>query len=497
MLISSNMKQVVIIGSGFAGLSAACFLAKSGFEVTVLEKNEQAGGRARVFQNLGFTFDMGPSWYWMPDIFERFFQQFGSSVAEHYQLTRLDPSYRVYFGPSDYYDVPANWEQLASDFEQWEPGAARKLAMFLAEAEIKYQQGIGNFVFKPGRSVLEFCNWTTLKGALQLDLFSNFKQHVGQYFRHPRILKILEFPVLFLGATPEKTPALYSLMNFADIKLGTWYPKMGMGQIVKGMQSIATSLGVRFHFEEEVRTIDVEPGGKAHQVVTDKGIYEADVVVANADYAFVDQTLLEPHFRSYNSAYWESRVMAPSSLLYYVGLEGKVENLVHHNLFFDEDFALHAKEIYEKPRWPSKPLFYLSVPSKTDESVAPKGCENLFFLIPTAPGLMESDEIAEAYFQLLASKTKSLTGNDIASKIMVKIPYGPRNFVADYHAHKGNAYGLANTLRQTSMLKPSLKSKKVKNLFFTGQLTVPGPGVPPALISGEVVAKEIIKEFQS
>lgn len=491
------MKKVVVIGSGFAGISAACFLAKAGFNVTILEKNQQAGGRARVFEKEGFTFDMGPSWYWMPDVFERFFNQFGTTVAEHYHLTRLDPSYRVYFGPGDYFDVPADWKQLAAEFEKWETGAAQKLDKFLSEAEIKYKEGIGNLVFKPGQSVFEFCNWTTLKGAVHLDLFSNFKKHVTQYFRHPRILKILEFPVLFLGATPEKTPALYSLMNFADIKLGTWYPHKGMGQIVKGMVSVAESLGVQFQFDQEVLEIEVNEKRKAQRVVTQKAQFEADVVVANADYAHVDQHLLRPDFRTYSSEYWNSRVMAPSSLLYYVGLNGRVANLAHHNLFFDEDFSVHAKEIYQEPKWPIKPLFYLSAPSITDRSLAPDGCENLFFLIPTAPGLMDNEEILDSYFHMVANKTKQLTGNDILKQLVMKVPYGPRNFVHDYHAHKGNAYGLANTLLQTALLKPSIHSKKVTNLYFTGQLTVPGPGVPPALISGEVVAGEIIKQHRS
>lgn len=490
------MKQVVVIGSGFAGLSAACFLAREGFRVLVLEKNEQPGGRARVMHKEGFTFDMGPSWYWMPDIFERFFQQFGSSVAAHYQLHRLDPSYRVYFGSGDYYDVPADWQQLARDFEKWEPGAAARLNKFLTEAEIKYREGIGKLVFKPGQSIFEFCNWTTLKGALQLDLFSNFKKHVGQYFRHPRILKILEFPVLFLGATPEKTPALYSLMNFADIRLGTWYPQMGMGQIVKAMVAVAEQLGVEFLYNQEVTSVEVHADRKVKMVHTQNQSFSADVLVANADYAHVDQQLLPKPFRTYSAQYWENRVMAPSSLLYYVGLKSKVKNLLHHNLFFDEEFAQHARDIYESPRWPTKPLFYMSVPSKTDNTLAPEGCENLFFLIPTAPGLLDNDNIADQYFQILTNKTLQLTGNDIVPEMLFKVPYGPRNFVSDYHAHKGNAYGLANTLRQTALLKPSLRSKKVRNLFYTGQLTVPGPGVPPALISGEVVAKEIIKSFQ-
>jgi phytoene desaturase len=342
---------------------------------------------------------------------------------------------------------------------------------------------------------MEFANLTTLKGLLQLDLLSDFKKHVSKYFRHPKILKILEFPVLFLGATPERTPALYSLMNFADIRLGTWYPMHGMGQIVKGMVSVAKSLGVEFRYHQEVVHIRVHTDGMAKEVVTETETFQADVVLANADYAHVDRRLLAPRFRSYSEKYWDSRVMAPSSLLYYCALDTKVKNLQHHNLFFDEDFSLHAKQIYNLPSWPEKPLFYLSAPSLTDPHIAPEGKENLFFLIPTAPGLLENEEILNRYFDYVAEKTERYTGNAIREDLLFKIPYGARNFISDYHSLKGNAYGLANTLMQTAVLKPSIRSKKVRNLLFTGQLTVPGPGVPPSLISGEVAAKEIIQEF--
>lgn len=489
------MKRVIVIGSGFSALSASCFLARAGFRVTVLERHSQAGGRARVMHREGFTFDMGPSWYWMPDVFDRFFRQFGKETSDYYKLVRLSPSYRVFFENGEPFDVPADWNELAAIFETWEPGAAGRLSAFLHEAEIKYREGMGNLVFKPGKSLFEFANWTTLKGLFQLHLLSDFQRHIKKYFRDPRILKILEFPVLFLGATPDKTPALYSLMNFADLRLGTWYPMDGMNQIVKAMVSLATSLGVDFEYEADVKRIGVDTTGRARTVETSKGDFEADVVLAGADYAHVERELLEPRWRSYSDAYWESRVMAPSSLLFYCGYEGKTQNLRHHNLFFDEDFSGHARHIYDKPGWPAKPLFYLSAPSVTDPGVAPPGKENLFFLIPTAPGLMENEEISDRYFDYMAAKTERYTGNAISRNTLFRIPYGASHFVQDYHALKGNAYGLANTLLQTAIFKPGLRSKKVKNLIYTGQLTVPGPGVPPSLISGEVAANEIIQSF--
>ena len=489
------MTKVVVIGSGFSALSASCFLAARGYRVQVLEKHNQAGGRARLLQKDGFNFDMGPSWYWMPDVFERFFSCFGKEVSQYYDLQRLDPSYRVFFGEGDHYDVPASFEKLAADFEQWEPGAAGRLHRFLKDAEIKYREGIGNLVFKPGKSILEFTGIRTLKGLLELNLLSDFKRHTLRYFSHPKILKILEFPVLFLGATPEKTPALYSLMNYADIRLGTWYPKGGMYKIVEGMVSLAKELGVEFHFGQEVKKIIIEKNGRASRVETEKASFTADLVVSGADYAHTEQALLDPAWRNYSAAYWDSRVLAPSSLLSYCGLNAKAENLQHHNLFFDEDFSVHAREIYDRPAWPEKPLFYLSAPSLTDPLAAPEGKENLFILIPTAPGMLEDDSIHDHYFAYVAEKVLRYTGNDLKKDLLFRIPFGARNFISDYHALRGNAYGLANTLMQTAILKPSLRNKRVKNLLYTGQLTVPGPGVPPALISGEVAAHEIFRDF--
>jgi phytoene desaturase len=486
--------KVVVIGSGFSGLSAATCLAENGYDVTILEKNNTPGGRARSFSELGFTFDMGPSWYWMPDVFESYFNQFGKSTSDYYDLIRLDPSYRVVFSDEDIVDVPASLEELKRLFEQWEKGSAKKLDAFLQQAAYKYEVGIEKLVYKPSRSISEFISLKLLMDVLRMDVFQSIHKHIRRYFSHEKIIKLLEFPILFLGALPENTPALYSLMNYADIKLGTWYPMGGMHKIVEGMVQLAEEKGVKFLYGQDVQEIQVNEG-RATGVSTSIDVIEADIIVASADYHHVETNLLPQKDRSYSDSYWESRVMAPSSLLFYLGVNKKLQNLQHHNLFFDEDFGPHAQEIYESPAWPSKPLFYVSAPSITDASVAPEGCENLFMLIPVAPGLEDSEEIREYYYNLLMDRLERITKQEIRTAVVFKRSYAHQDFIKDYHAFKGNAYGLANTLMQTALLKPSLKSKKVNNLFYTGQLTVPGPGVPPSLISGRVVAAEVIKEF--
>ncbi len=487
-----------MVGAGFAGLAAASSLAQAGWRVTLLEKNGGPGGRARVFRAQGFTFDMGPSWYWMPDVFEQYFARFGKKVSDYYELVRLDPSYQVVFGlggerREDVLKIPAGMAELRAMFEELEPGSAARLDAFLAQAAYKYEVGINKFVHLPGRSLLEFADWRLLTGALRLDLWQSMSKHVRKFFSNEKLLKLVEFPVLFLGATPENTPALYSLMNYADLALGTWYPLGGMHRIVEGMVSVAEELGVEIRYDQEVQEIVVE-NGRATAVRTATGLVPADVVVAGADYHHVEQRLLKPEHRRYSAAYWDQRTMAPSSLLFYLGVGKKLANLLHHNLFFDEDFARHAHEIYESPQWPSRPLFYASVPSKTDPSVAPEGQENLFLLMPVAPGLADDETTREKYYNLMMDRLEQHCGHSVRDAVVFKRSYAHQDFLADYNSFKGNAYGLANTLRQTANLKPGLKSKKVKNLYFTGQLTVPGPGVPPSLISGQVVAKEVLKE---
>jgi phytoene desaturase len=488
------MKSAIIIGSGFAGLSAASFLAKAGWRVTVLEKHDMPGGRARQLREQGFTFDMGPSWYWMPDVFERYFAQFGKKVSDYYTLHRLDPSYRVYWADS-FTDISPDITAFKAMLNDWEPGAGEKLDAFLKEAAYKYKTGIGNLVFKPGRSVREFAEWQAIKGIFRLDIFSSIRKHIQKYFRHPRIRQLLEFPVLFLGALPDNTPALYSLMNYADIVGGTWYPEGGMYSVVDGMYRLAKELGVEFRFGENVTRIDLI-SSIAKKVITAQNEYEADIVVGNADYHFIENNLLPAAYRSYREDYWEKRLMAPSCLLYYVGIKKRLKNIRHHMLIFDRAFEEHAREIYITKQWPQEPLFYVSASSVTDPGVAPPGAENLVFLVPVAAGLEgDTGALRNHYFGHILKRFENHIGEPIADFIIYKKSFSVSDFVHEYNSFKGNAYGLANTLMQTSIFRPSCRSKKVRNLFYTGQLTVPGPGVPPALISGEVVAAEVLKYF--
>ena len=488
--------SAVVIGSGFAGLAAAASLARMGFAVTVLEKNDTPGGRARVWREQGYTFDMGPSWYWMPDVFEQYFSAFGKGTADLYHLTRLDPSYQVIFNHEDRWDVPAGVPALRTFFEQIEAGAGEKLLTFLEEARLKYELGMNDLVRQPALSWSEFVRWRVLAGMMRSAVFSSLRSHVRKHFKDERLRMLLEFPVLFLGATPQDTPALYSLMNHADMALGTWYPMGGMGKVVDAMASLARESGVQFRFNAPVERLTVSDGIVTGALVNGAHV-SADIVVAAADYHHVEHDLLPAELRDHTEAYWDQRVMAPSSLIFYWGMDRRLSGLQHHNLFFDEAFDQHARDIYTVPKWPEHPLMYVCCPTVTDPSVAPPGHENLFVLIPIAPGLTDTPEVREHYRARVVAKLSTITGINLAQHLTVQRSYCVNDFTADHNAYRGNAYGLANTLRQTAVLKPRMKSRKVKGLYFAGQLTVPGPGVPPSLISGQVVADLIMNDMKN
>jgi phytoene desaturase len=483
------MKSIAIIGSGFSSLSAACYLAQQGHTVSVYEKNSTLGGRARRLQKDGFSFDIGPTWYWMPDVFEKFFADFGKKPSDFYTLDKLNPGYEVYFDDNESFKISGNLDEIYDLFEKEEKGSAARLKVFLDQAKRNYEIAVQNLVYQPGVSPLELVTRDTI-GRLHL-LLTNIQTQIRKNFKSPRLRKLLEFPVLFLGAKPSNTPALYNFMNWADFGLGTWHPKDGMYAVIEGIQNLAKELGVKFFLNTSVKKVGVENGTATSLMINDDMI-KVDIVLSGADYHHTE-SLLDMQHRQYSETYWSKKTFAPSALLFYVGFNKKLSNVSHHTLFFDTDFTLHSEEIYDEPQWPSQPLFYASFPSITDNFFAPSGSEAATFLIPIATDLEDTEELREKYFKIILARLEKLTGQSLMGNIVLKQSYCINDFKNDYNSYGGNAYGLANTLTQTAFLRPKIKSRKVKNLFFCGQLTVPGPGVPPALISGKIAAELIHK----
>lgn len=487
-------KKVVIIGAGIGGLATAALLAKAGFEVTVLEKNKTVGGRARVIKTKGFVFDMGPSWYLMPDVFERFFARFDKKPSDFYTLVRLDPAYRMFFDKKNPIDIVKKLSKNIALFEKLEKGGGKKFLQYLDESKYKYDTAMKGFIYKEYKSLSDFFSFSIIKDSPKLRIFDSVDSYVKRFFSSPIARKILEYNIVFLGGNPSNTPALYSIMAHIDFNLGVWYPLGGMGKVVTALEKLARKYGADIICESDVTTIEVHDK-IARAVHVGKKKYPADIVVANADYPFVETKLLSKEHQTYNASYWEKKTVAPSAFIAYLGIKGKVKGLTHHNLFVENDWMKHFDHIFKEPTWPESFSYYVSCPSKTDTTIAPKGDENIFILVPVAPGLQDTPEIRERYFEKVIGMLEETTHDSIQNRIVYKKIFTVDDFKKDYNAYKGTALGLTHTLMQSAFFRPSMRSRKVKNLFYAGQYTHPGIGVPMVMIAAEIISDSIQKDY--
>ena len=488
-------KKAVVVGAGIGGLSVAALLAQDGFQVTLVEKNEQPGGRARVYRHNGFVFDMGPSWYLMPDVFERYFALFGKKPEDFYQLQRLDPNYRIFFGNEKISDIPAQREKLTRLFNTMMPGGGEKLEAYLGHAKEQYDIAMQEFMYRDYTSMLNFLSWRFITKGVKLRILENIDDFVKRYFSDDDIRKIFEYTMVFLGGSPRNTPALYAIMSHVDLDLGVWYPLGGMGMLVQALQRLGEHCGVEYLFNKPVRHIEVDGHNTARGVSTDDGTITADIVVMNADYQHVETSLLPARFRTYTDRYWQKKVMGPSAFILYLGLGRKVPGLVHHNLLLEPSWNDHFRQIFDEPAWPDRFSYYVSCPSKTDRTVAPDNCENIFVLVPVAPGLEDTDDIRNTYYEKVLDHLCTVLGDDLRKDIVVRRTYAHRDFIQDYNAYRGTALGMSHTLLQTAVFRPAHKSKKIRNLFYTGSYTHPGVGVPMVMIASQIVSQRIREEY--
>ncbi|WP_414469487.1 phytoene desaturase family protein [Methanobacterium sp. ACI-7] len=488
--------NVIIVGAGFGGLSASALLAKKGFDVTVIEKNEQPGGRASVYGDKEFYFDMGPSWYLMPDVYEKFYAQFDKKPEDFFKLERLDPSYRIFFGNKKQVDVASDLEKNYSLFDSLEENGSQKLKEYLKSSEELYDFSIDEMLYKDYNSILDFLNGKLLLRGYKLNMWENLQHYVNKRFESDEAKKILEYAIGFLGGSPANTPSFYHLMSHVDLTMGVFYPQGGMRKVVDSIYKLAESHGVKFIFNEPVEMLEVHDHN-VKRVLTNKGVYEADLVIVNADYAHSELELLSDGNQTYNAKYWDKRVMAPSAMVAYLGVDYVVDKLAHHNLFLDDDWEHGFDTIFDpkKAAWPENPSYYVNVPSRTDLSAAPEGSDTLFVLIPLAPELEDSPELREKFYNKIMDDLEAKIDENIRDHIVVKRIFALNDFKDRYNAYKGTALGLSHTLRQSALWRPSHKSKKVKNLYYSGHYTHPGIGVPMTLISSQIVADELSDKY--
>ncbi len=486
-------EKVLIVGAGFGGLALAALLAKDGYAVTVVEKNSGPGGRAMVFRDQGYTFDMGPSWYLMPDIFERFFALLDRGVADYYTLVRLDPSYRIYFGRDDFVDVSSGLDENFALFERMEQGAGERLRAYLAQAEYEYNVAVNEFLYREYRTIFDFFNKRTAVEGRKLHVFENLAKYTRRYFENDRLRKVLSYSMVFLGGSPSNTPALYSILSHVDFNLGVWYPQGGMGAVVNGIEKIARENGAVFHYNQEVTEVVTGDGRRCTGVRTADSFYEADHVVINADYPHAEMELLPARYQTYSERYWKSRTLAPSAFMMYLGLKRPVEGLLHHTLSFEHDWEEHFDSIFRNPSWPQRPSYYFSCPSKSDETVTVPGGDTLMVLVPVAAGLDDSDSVREAVASQTLDYMEQLLQQPIREQIASYTLFSQRDFAKVFNAYRGTALGLSHTLRQTAVFRPGHRSRKLPNVWYTGQYAHPGIGMPMALISSTLVHEAIRK----
>ena len=490
--MATTTKEIVIIGGGFGGLSAACFLADKGYEVELIEKNEEVGGRASVLEEDGYRFDMGPSWYLMPDIFNRFFEKMDAKPEDYYKLNRLDPNYRIFFKDGDLMDVPADPEEAGELFETYEDGAKEQFRRYLEKSEETYDIGMNEFVLKDRNNFSDYFSLDVLRNARGISLIKKMQDHVEQYFENDKLQQVMQYTLVFLGGSPNNTPALYNLMSHVDFNMGVYYPEGGIYSVIEGMQDLAEEKGAKITTGEEVREINRD---EKPYVVTENREIECNAVVSNADYAFTETELLPDEYTTYDRDYWESRTYAPSAFLIYLGVDGELENLDHHNLVLPEEWDDHFEKIFDNPDLPENPAYYICNPSETDDTVAPEGKSAIFVLVPIAAEMELDEDERKEFRDLVINDIEDNTGISLDEKIEYEKLFAGEEFKEKYNSFNGTALGIAHTLRQTSVFRPKQRSKKMEGLYYTGQYTNPGIGMPMCLISGEHVAEKVEEDL--
>jgi len=488
-------RKVFVIGAGFSGLSAAALLAKDSFDVTILEKNDRPGGRAMVWKEKGYTFDMGPSWYMMIEAFEDLFTAFGKKPEDYFETIRLDPSYRVFFSENESYDIMDDVTKNIELFDTFEENGGEKLKNFLARSQKMYDIAFQNFIYKDYWSFRDLLDRKLIVDGLKLKIFTKLKKYVDRFFDSDKAKKIVSYHVAFVGASPPTSPAVYSMLAHVDMNLGIWYPMGGFGSIVDAIMKMGLEQGVEIKFNTEVTKIQVDDK-RAKKIITNNGEFDADIILNTGDYHHGEMELLDKNHRTYKEKYWKKKMIAPAAYLVYLGLNKKLNNFLHHNFYFNSDWDKYFDQLFENPEWPEDPSIYITLPSQSDLSLVPPGGELMTILVLVSADLEDEESFREQYFDKIIEKVENLSGESIKEHIVVKRIVAHEHFKKTFNAYKGTALSLAHTLFQTAIFRPHHKSEKINNLYYAGMYSHPGVGVPVSIISAQLACEKILEDVE-
>ena len=511
MSTAKKRGTAVVIGGGIAGLATAALLGREGFDVALLEARDELGGRVGSWDRDGFRFDTGPSWYLMPEVFDHFYRLLGTSTAEQFTLTRLDPGYRVFF--ENYVrpvDIVSDKHTNLTTFEQIEPGAGASIGRYLASAKDAYRIALRRFLYNTFDSYQPLfvpeVLWRT--GRLTGLLLQPLDRFIARYVTDHRLSQILGYPAVFLGSSPSMAPSMYHLMSHLDLEDGVYYPSGGFREVIHSIVRLAEAEGVEILTGAVATAITTENENRASvtgvQFTDASGAARylaADIVVSAADLHHTETVLLPEELRSYPEKWWTTRVAGPGAILLFLGVRGALPELAHHSLFFTEDWDENFGRIFNAPTSiPNPASIYVCRPSATDKGVAPSGHENLFVLVPVPadPAIGHGGEdgsgdavVEEVADEVIRQISKWANIPDLAERVVVRRTVGPADFEQDFHSWKGSALGPAHTLRQSAFLRGKNVSSRVDGLFYAGGTTVPGIGLPMCLISAELVIKRL------
>lgn len=491
-----SQKKVIVIGAGYGGMAIANLLGKAGYSVVVLEKNDEPGGRIAVIKKDGYVFDIGPSWYLMPEVFEQYYSLFDASANERLELIRFTPGYKVFFDDKPEVFIQGDVGKDKAVFEAIEPGAGKKLEDYVRRSSIAYHLAVKQFLYNNFSSPKDLVSWQVIKNAHRMIplALGNLDRYVSRYFKDQRLKQLLEYHMVFLGSSPFQAPAIYTLMSHLDFISGVYYPKRGMLSLVDDMKALGTEYDITYRCATSVKRIVTNDGLSTGVELENGEIIDADIVVSNADLYHTETKLLDETARSFGESYWKKRQPGPGALLVSLGIKGVLPELVHHNLYFVDDWRGNFKAIYEDQSVPSAPSMYVCNPTKTDPFLAPDGNENVFILIPLPAGVSLDDKQEEDIANKAVAQFSKVSGiGDLESRIVTKHIFGPDDFKDRFNAWDYNAFGgESHLLRQSIFMRTPNQSKKIKNLYYVGAGTLPGIGLPMCLIGAELTYKKIV-----